>query len=400
MSPRSKLNGIDVRVSPRTGNITYRVRWRDPDSHKHLAHSFIDRREAIEARRSIELAGNRCYCPQHCPPDAEPSDFYGAGSHRNSITWGNYARRHIRNRPGIGEHYRAQFEHDLDLHLKPLLDLQFSQLNRDRVAEWIRSLEVAGLSPTTIRRLTVQASSVQRAAIDAGLANTNPFTRHRTGRRDRDVRTQMHCLTHQEWAMLAATLPAGVYRDLATTLVGTGMRFGEATALKVANVELDADPPRLYVAQAWKSDGANGWVLGPPKSLRSRRTITFGTVVAEALQRRTEDKGPDELVFTTPAEGAPIRNSNFSGRVWRPAVQATGLTGLRIHDLRHTYCSWLLAAGVPVLEVSRRLGHESMQTTSTIYAHVMPSIDAANASVLDEAMSPGSPGDPPDPPED
>jgi integrase len=397
--PRSKLNGIDLRVSPRTRNITYRVRWRDPDTHKQLAHSFTDRREAIEAKRSIELAGNRCFCPHHCPPDAEPSEHYGAGSHRNTITWGTYARRHIRNRPGIGEHYRAQFERDLDLHLKPLLDLEFLQLNRDRVAEWIRGLEVAGLSATTIRRLTVQASSVQRAAIDAGLANTNPFTRHRTGRRDRDVRTQMHCLSHSEWAVLAATLPAGVYRDLATVLVGTGMRFGEATALRVSNVELDADPPRLHVAEAWKSNGANGWVLGPPKSARSRRIITFGTVVAEALARRTDGKAADELVFATAAEGAPIRNSNFSARVWRPAVQAAGLTGLRIHDLRHTYCSWLLAAGVPVLEVSRRLGHESMQTTSTIYAHVMPSTDAANASVLDDAMSPSPPEDPPDPSE-
>lgn len=392
-----KLIGIDVRKSERTGKVTYRVRWRDPDTHRQFSHSFTDKREAIDAKRSIELAGNRCYCPIHCPPDAEPGR-YGA---RDQIvmTWGTYAHRHIRNRPGVGEHYRAQFQRELDLHMAPLLPHTFDQLTRDRVAEWIRSLERAGLSATTIHRLVVQASSVQRAAIDAGLTTGNPFAKQRTGRRDRDVHTQMRCLTEAEWTKLRDALPEGVYRDLCTLLVGTGLRFGEATALQVGAVELTGAQGRLHVSQAWKSDGNNGWLIGPPKSRRSRRTVTFGSAVAAALTPHLAGKGPTELVFTT-GEGAPIRNSNFSYRVFRPAVQAAGLGRVRIHDLRHTHASWLIAKGRPTAAVSRRLGHESIATTDAIYTHLLPKVDEGDVAALDEIMGADEeegPEDPEDP---
>jgi integrase len=378
-----RLIGIDVRTSPRTGKTTYRVRWRDPDSHRQYSHSFTERAKAIDAKRTIELAGNHCYCPVHCPPDSEGGEF--GVRETTTITWGTYARRHIRNRPGIGEHYRAQFEHDLDLHAGKLLGLEFGHLNRDRVSEWIRALEQRGLSATTIHRLVVQAGSVQRAAIDAGLTTGNPFAKQRTGRRERR-REQMHCLSHDEWATLQAALPEGVYRDLATVLVGTGLRFGEATALRVGNVELDGARGRLHVAEAWKSDGANGWLIGPPKSARSRRTVSFGSAVADALRPHLDGRGERELVFTTP-EGTPIRNSNFSARVWRPAVAAAGLAGVRIHDLRHTSASWLIAAGRPTAAVSRRLGHESIATTDSIYTHILPKTDEGDIAALDEIMS-------------
>jgi integrase len=378
-----RLIGVDVRTSTRTGNTTYRVRWRDPDSHRQHSHTFTDRAAAIDAKRTIELAGNHCYCPVHCPPDSEGGQFGVRDT--TTITWGTYAQRHIANRPGISDHYRAQFDHDLDLHMGPLLGLTFDKLNRDRVAEWIRTLEQAGLSPTTIHRLVVQAGSVQRAALDAGVATGgNPFTKQRTGRRERR-REQMHCLTHTQWNTLQAALPEGVPRDLATVLVGTGLRFGEATALRVGNVELDGTRGRLHVAEAWKSDGANGWLLGPPKSARSRRTVSFGAAVADALRPHTDGRGERELVFTT-VHGAPIRNANFHHRVWRPAVQAAGLTGVRIHDLRHTHASWLIAAGRPTAAVSRRLGHESIATTDAIYTHILPKTDEGDIAALDEIM--------------
>jgi integrase len=325
-----RLIGVDVRTSTRTGNTAYRVRWRDPDSHRQHSHTFTDRAAAIDAKRT------------------------------------------------------------LDLHMGPLLGLTFDKLNRDRVAEWIRTLEQAGLSPTTIHRLVVQAGSVQRAALDAGVATGgNPFTKQRTGRRERR-REQMHCLTHTQWNTLQAALPEGVPRDLATVLVGTGLRFGEATALRVGNVELDGTRGRLHVAEAWKSDGANGWLLGPPKSARSRRTVSFGAAVADALRPHTAGRGERELVFTT-VHGAPIRNANFHHRVWRPAVQAAGLTGVRIHDLRHTHASWLIAAGRPTAAVSRRLGHESIATTDAIYTHILPKTDEGDIAALDEIMAAENP---------
>jgi integrase len=387
-----KPTGIDVRRSLRTGKVTYRIRWRPPGSDAQLSHTFGNRRQAIDALRSIELAGYLCFCERHCPPDSETGD-YGARE-RTTLSWGTYARRHVTNRPGIGEHYRVQFLGDLDRHAGPLLGLTFDQLNRDRVAEWIRSLEQAGLSATTIHRLVVQAGSVQRAAVDAGLAVGNPFAKQRTGRRDRDVRQQMRCLSQAEWIRLRDALPEGVYRDMCTVLIGTGLRFGEITALRVGSVELASRPPRLHVGEAWKSDGHNGWLVGPPKSRRSRRTVTFGSAVLAAIEPHLEGKAADELVFATP-DGSPIRNSNFAYRVWKPTVRGIGLDDLRIHDLRHTHASWLIAAGRPTAAVSRRLGHESIATTDAIYTHILPKVDEDDIATLDQAM-PFDPGETPE----
>ena len=388
MAPR-KPNGIDIRKNA-DGTTSYRVRWRQGGGRdgQQCSHTFSVRTEAVDALRSIELAGWMCYCEKHAPGDVEPGS-YGAKAKPKPMSWGAYALRQIENRPGIGAYYRARFTRELELHCAPLLDLPIGDVDRDVVTEWVRKLELAGLGPTTIRRLVVQAGSVQRAAVDAGLTlNGNPFAKLRTGRRDRDQHEEMVCLTPEEWARLEAALPAGTYRALGTLLVGTGLRWGEATALAVGAVELEARPPRLHVGRAWKADGKNGWLLGPPKSSRSRRTVTFGSRVAEALAPLIEGRDEAELVFVG-EKGAPIRPQNFRQRVWLPAIEAAGLPRRpRVHDLRHTHVSWLIAAGRPAPAISRRLGHESITTTIDRYGHLMPEVDDRDVAALDEAMPP------------
>lgn len=393
MPPR-KPTGVDIRKSS-TGATAYRIRWRIGGGRDGAwgSHTFDRRADAIDALRSIELAGWRCYCPKHCPPDAEPGQ-YGAQGKVPPLTWGRFAHRHVEALTGIGNDYRSRFTRELDLHMGPLLDLDFAEVDELAVREWVRGLERKGLSPVTIGRLKVQAGAVQRAAIDAGLTMGNPFTKVRVGRRDRDEHTEMVCLSHRHWVRLQAALPAGTYRDLCTVLVGTGLRFGEATALLVGAVDLNATPPRLHVARAWKSDGANGLEIGPPKSARSRRTVKFSTAVADALRPHLEGKRGDELVFTTEA-GASIRSSNFHHRVWKPACAKAGLPRRpRVHDLRHTHASWMIAAGRPVSVVSRRLGHESIQTTDRIYTHILPSADDEDVAALEQAMPPTLPEGP------
>jgi integrase len=386
MAPR-KPNGIDIRRNA-DGTTSYRIRWRQGGGRdgQQCSHTFTRRVDAVDALRSIELAGWMCYCERHAPGDVEPGQF-GAQARPRPLTWGGYAMRQIENRTGIGDYYRARFTRELQLHCAPLLELPIGDVDRDVVIEWARGLEQAGLSPTTIRRLVVQAGSVQRAAVDAGLTlNGNPFAKLRTGRRDSDQHEEMVCLTPAEWERLKAALPAGVYRNLATVLVGTGLRWGEATALAVGAVDLEARPPRLHVGRAWKADGKNGWLLGPPKSQRSRRTVTFGSAVADALAAQLDGRGEDELVFTGPHGGA-IRSQNFRQRVWLPATEAAGLPRRpRVHDLRHTHVSWLIAAGRPAAGISRRVGHESITTTIDRYGHLMPEVDDRDVQALDDVM--------------
>ena len=79
------------------------------------------------------------------------------------------------------------------------------------------------------------------------------------------------------------------------------------------------------------------------------------------------------LVFTSP-QGAPLPNSNFRRQVWYAAVEQADLPqGLRIHDLRHTCASLLIAAGANPKAVQVHLGHSSISMTMDRYTHLFPS---------------------------
>jgi integrase len=66
--------------------------------------------------------------------------------------------------------------------------------------------------------------------------------------------------------------------------------------------------------------------------------------------------------------------SNWRKKHWLPALELAGLAPLRFHDLRHTYASFLVAAGYSIAEIAVLMGHEDPSTTM-IYAHLLPPVD-------------------------
>ena len=79
-------------------------------------------------------------------------------------------------------------------------------------------------------------------------------------------------------------------------------------------------------------------------------------------------KGELELVFPN-TEGGPMNHLNFRGRVFVSALRRAGLRRIRVHDMRHTCASLLIAAGCDIAAVSRQLGHANVATTLAIYSH-------------------------------
>lgn len=92
----------------------------------------------------------------------------------------------------------------------------------------------------------------------------------------------------------------------------------------------------------------------------------------------------DELVFPSDA-GTPMCPGNISPRYMEPALEQAGLRKFRFHDLRHTFGSLLIQAGVSPAYVQKQMGHRSIQVTIDVYGHLIPGENVAWIDTLDSS---------------
>jgi integrase len=175
--------------------------------------------------------------------------------------------------------------------------------------------------------------------------------------------------------------------------LGTGLRRGELLALRWQDVDLDT---ALLRVERSLEQTRQGLRFKAPKTRHGRRTVTLpGFVVAAIRAHRTAQAklrlklglgaaAPEGLVFCHP-EGEPL-TPNALTRTWQ---RAAGSIGLRqsLHALRHTHASQLIASGLDILTISRRLGHGSPTVTLATYGHLMPNSGDRAAAALDAAFS-------------
>jgi integrase len=177
-------------------------------------------------------------------------------------------------------------------------------------------------------------------------------------------------------------------------LAGTcGLRFAEIAGLRAGRVDLAGR--WVHVVETAPQVGGD---RAEPKSAAGRRSVPLTGFVAEALAdhlARWPAADADALVFTSP-RGGRLHASNWRKRVWTPARQATDLPKLRFHDLRHGAVPLWVAMGANLLQVSRWLGHSTVQITADVYGHLFPETNEAVIGRLDEALRAALPGAPQD----
>ena len=229
------------------------------------------------------------------------------------------------------------------------------------------------VSPKTVRNAHSLLSSILYLAVQDGLIPTNPA--HGQDLPADDVEEEKDIFTRSEWDRFYRAMTPH-FQPLLALLITSGARWGEATALQVRDLDVAASV--IHVRRAWKK-GKEGAVLGVPKTARGRRTIMLPDWAVETLEPLAAGRAADEFLLTAPGGGV-IHRTNFVERHWKPALAAAGIAKhLTPHSLRHTFASWALMDGVPAQVVQHRLGHESLQTTSRVYAHLL--LDAQRAAV-------------------
>ncbi len=174
----------------------------------------------------------------------------------------------------------------------------------------------------------------------------------------------------------------------------TGLRRGEVLGLRWSDVDLDA---RRLVVRQQVTAVAGKVQVGELKTAAGRRTITLDPGTVELLRdhrkRQLEERlllgsgYVDQGLVFAGLDGALIHPDSLT-KLFDRLVAASGLPRLRLHDLRHTHATHLIARGVHSKRVSARLGHTSHSFTMDTYGHLMPD-DEGDAAAAVAAMVDG-----------
>lgn len=334
----------------KTENGTYRVSWREPTG-RQRSKFFKLMREAKAFKASLETdIVQRNY--------VDPS----AG---DRVRFRVHAARWLAGRT-VERATAARDESLMRVHVLPRWgDWPLSKIDHMSVQEWVAQLG-GQLAPATVRECYRVLALVLGTAVQARLLTRNPCDGIRLPpRRKQDAGLT---LTREEVAgKLLPEIPDR-YRTLVATAAFTGLRWGECAGLYWEAVDLDAR--RLRVVRVLVEVSGQISVKPYPKSRAGRRSVPIPAAVVELLAEHRQTFPSPELVFVN-SVGGPVGRTSFRTRVWKPALQRAGLPeGLRFHDLRHSYATWLVSEGVPPNVVQRIMGHEDVTTTLGIYTDV------------------------------
>ena len=182
--------------------------------------------------------------------------------------------------------------------------------------------------------------------------------------------------------------------DIVVVDLATGLRRGELLALRLSDADLDEATLRVERSLEETKDGLR---FKPPKTRHGKRTISLpANAVAVLRERRRKllemrmalglgKPDADTLLFAEP-DGLPTPPNRLTRR-WQDACVSLGLPRVSFHALRHTHASALIADGLDVVLIARRLGHANPTVTLNIYGHLFKRNDRAAARAIEAAMT-------------
>lgn len=245
------------------------------------------------------------------------------------------------------------------------------------IRQALDALAAHGLGPRGLRKALIHLRAIFREALALELVHRDPTaairieapTRTKAGRALEPEEAEALLRAFDAWP----TPGVGLALRLCLAL---GLRAGEALALKWGDIDLEAGT--LTIRRAWTALGGKG-TLTEPKTPSARRTLPVPKATLERLRARweallAEGFRPEEAkeLWVVPGKD-PSRplNPHSLNHALRKIAARLGIPHLRVHDLRHSYGSFLLANGAPLELVSERMGHANPSITLNVYRHLL-----------------------------
>jgi integrase len=270
--------------------------------------------------------------------------------------------------------------------------VKLQDLRPDQIQSLYDSLLTKGVGIWTVIKIHTMLHSALTQAVKLGIISRNPASNTMP---PKEPTSEMRILDENQVSLMLIAAKDTRWEALLLLAVTTGMRQMELLGLKWS--DLDWVKQTLKVERQLDRSKRNGVQFSLPKTRFGRRTLTLGAQMIEVLRAHNErqhvkrkvagDRWQDYgLIFST-RYGGPIHYRNLL-RDFKKLLRNAGLPEIRFHDLRHTAASLMLNNGVDVIMVSRRLGHAKPSITLDVYGHLIPSMQAGVAEMLDELIIP------------
>ncbi len=242
-------------------------------------------------------------------------------------------------------------------------DKSVSSITAADIRKWQAEMLSQGYADTYMRSVYNQLNAVFNYAVTFYNLRENPC--HKAGSIGKKNAEEMKYWTVEEFnRFIAAVSDKPTSRVIFTTLFFTGLREGELLALTPADI--DTEKGTLSVKHSYQRiDGHD--VITPPKTPKSKRTISIPPFLADMLQEYIGSMygiKKNNRIFQ--------HTKHYLTKEMVRGCKESGVKKIRIHDLRHSHCALCFSLGFTPLEVAERLGHDDPKTTLRIYAHVYP----------------------------
>jgi integrase len=244
----------------------------------------------------------------------------------------------------------------------------------------------------TVIKIHTVLHSALAYAVDTGLIPRNPVAATIP---PKEPAKEMRILDESQVSQMLLAAKGSRFEALLQLAVTTGMRQMEILGLTWS--DLDWVNQILKVERQLVRSRGKGISFAPPKTKFGRRTLDLGSKTIDVIrihyQRQHEERQSagekwrdHDLIFTN-RYGGPLHHRNLL-RDFKIILGEAGLPEIRFHDLRHTAASLMLNHGIPLIVVSRRLGHARPSITLDVYGHLIPSMQAEAAQKIDELVTP------------
>ena len=263
---------------------------------------------------------------------------------------------------------------------------KLKDLTTHGITRYYASLKENGKGIRTIHIIhTILRSSLQDA-VRGGIIGRNPCIGALIPKSKPE---EMKVLTADQVTRFLVAAESSRYKALYHLAITTGMRYGELIGLKWSDI--DWDKGTIKIQRQLQYIPHRGYEFNDPKTRSGTRTVLLGkTALAKLKEHYYEyayrDRTGENLIFVN-GIGTKVYFKRFH-KDFKRVLELAGLPDIRFHDLRHTAATLMISNGIPVVVVSKILGHSKPSVTMNIYAHVSTEMQTEAAQLMENLVTP------------